>query len=279
MTGVFEAVKNNDLDALRRAIPDAKPADLAGALRNAAELGRLPLVECLVQGGARDDWAIVAAASFGTAATVRYLYERVGGDVDAALIGAAAHGKEESARFLLTTPARTRDEALADAVLRGYEKIATLLLDAGADPFAPVYGGRTAAAIAREKGRDGLAALFEKARNSKPANDAESVFEKNDIKTRALSFPEIFYGYIFAVASVVGAFCGVLSGGKGAFGRSEGLKIQCIRLNFHKKRGRPAVRPSEHWNDANVFSGKMIFFPKKTGKSEKDVILFLLIRF
>ena len=178
MTGVFEAVKNNDLDALRRAIPDAKPADLAGALRNAAELGRLPLVECLVQGGARDDWAIVAAASFGTAATVRYLYERVGGDVDAALIGAAAHGKEESARFLLTTPARTRDEALADAVLCGYEKIAVLLLDAGADPFAPVYGGRTAAAIAREKGRDGLAALFEKARNSKPANDAESVFEK-----------------------------------------------------------------------------------------------------
>ncbi len=178
VTGVFEAVKNNDLDALRRAIPDANPADLAGALRNAAELGRLPLVECLVQSGARDDWAVVAAASFGTAATVRYLYEHIGGDVDAALIGAAAHGKEESARFLLTTPARTRDEALADAVLRGYEKIAVLLLDAGADPFASVYGGRTAVSIAREKGRDGLVTLFEVVRKSEPAGDFEFVFEK-----------------------------------------------------------------------------------------------------
>lgn len=178
MSGVFEAVKNNDLDALRSAVPDANPADLAGALRNAAELGRLPLVDCLVQSGARDDWAIVAAASFGTVTTVRYLYEHVGGDVDAALIGAAAHGKEENTRFLLTTPARTRNEALADAVLRGYEKIAVLLLDAGADPFATVYGGRTAASIAREKGRDVVAALFEAARNSDAAGDSEAVFEK-----------------------------------------------------------------------------------------------------
>lgn len=178
MAGVFEAVKNNDLDALKRAIPGADAAVLNGALRNAAELGLLPLVECLVRGGARDGWAIVAAASFGTAATVRYLYEQIGGDVDAALIGAAAHGKEENVRFLLTTRARTRNEALADAVLRGYGEIAILLLDAGADPFAPVYGGQTAASIARKKGRDALAALFEKVQSSRQSDVSESVFEK-----------------------------------------------------------------------------------------------------
>ena len=140
---VFEAVKNNDLKTLKEALKhDNSDEDLRGALRNAAELGLLPLVKCLVRAGVRDDWAVVAAASFASVKVVRYLCRCCGGNLNAALIGAAAHGRAENARFLLTAGAETFDEALADAVLRGYDDIAKLLLKRGADPFAPAAGLR-----------------------------------------------------------------------------------------------------------------------------------------
>ena len=77
------------------------------------------------------------------------------------MIGAAAHGRAENARFLLTAGAETFDEALADAVLRVYDDIAKLLLKRGADPFAPVYGGRTAAQMAAGRADKTLLSLFE----------------------------------------------------------------------------------------------------------------------
>lgn len=159
---VFEAVKNNDLKTLKEALKhDNSDEDLRGALRNAAELGLLPLVKCLVRAGVRDDWAVVTAASFASVKVVRYLCRCCGGNLNAALIGAAAHGRAENARFLLTAGAETFDEALADAVLRGYDDIAKLLLKRGADPFAPVYGGRTAAQMAAGRADKTLLSLFE----------------------------------------------------------------------------------------------------------------------
>lgn len=159
---VFEAVKNNDLKALKKALKhNNSDENLKGALRNAAELGFLPLVKCLAQAGVRDDWAVVSAASFASVKVVRYLCRRCGGNLNAALIGAAAHGRADNVRFLLAAGAETLDEALADAVLRGYDDIAELLLKRGADPFAPVYGGRTAAQMAAGRQDKALLSLFE----------------------------------------------------------------------------------------------------------------------
>ena len=161
MSLLFEAVKNNDLKALKQALKEPCSADdLAGALRNASERGQAKQVKCLLSAGARDDWAIAAAASFASVETVKLLYKQVGGNLNAALIGAAAHGRLETTRFLLTTPANSLNEALADAVLRNYYAIAELLLEKGADPFAPVYGGQTAAGIAEKKRDENLTALF-----------------------------------------------------------------------------------------------------------------------
>ena len=52
------------------------------------------------------------------------------------------------------------DEALADAALRGFFDVARFLLDGGANPDAVVYGGKTAAGIAKEKGDAALMRLF-----------------------------------------------------------------------------------------------------------------------
>ncbi|MBO4519674.1 MAG: hypothetical protein J5787_00540 [Alphaproteobacteria bacterium] len=162
MSLLYEAVKNDDLRALKKALKEPCPADeLAGALRNASEKGQIRQIKCLLSAGAHDDWAIAAAASFASVETVKLLYKRIGGDLNAALIGAAAHGRLETTRFLLTTPASTLNEALADAVLRKYHAIVGLLLEKGADPFAPVYGGQTAAGIAERKGDRELEALFD----------------------------------------------------------------------------------------------------------------------
>lgn len=162
MSLVFEAVKNNDLKALKKALKrNNSDEELKGALRNAAELGLLPLVKCLVRAGVRDDWAVVSAASFASVKVVRYLCRFCGGNLNAALIGAAAHGRADNARYLSAAGAKTLDEALADAVLRGYDDIAELLLKRGADPFAPVYGGRTAAQMAAVRADKTLLSLFE----------------------------------------------------------------------------------------------------------------------
>ena len=161
MSLLFEAVKNNDLKALKQALKEPCSADdLAGALRNASEKGQLKQVKCLLSAGARDEWAIAAAASFASPETVKLLYKRIGGDLNAALIGAAAHGQLETTRFLLTTSANSLNEALADAVLRKYHAIAKLLLEKGANPFAPVYGGQTAVSIAAKKEDKELIDLF-----------------------------------------------------------------------------------------------------------------------
>lgn len=180
MSLIFEAVKNNDLPALKRALKhDNSVEDLKGALRNAAELGLLPLVKCLVRAGARDDWAVVSASSFASVRTVRYLCRRCGGDLNAALIGAAAHGRADNVRFLLSAGAKTLDEALADAVLRGYDDIAKLLLKRGADPFAPVYGGRTAVQMAAGRADKTLFSLFEqKKKKNKKISDRAIEIEK-----------------------------------------------------------------------------------------------------
>lgn len=161
MSVLFKAVKDNNLNLLKQALAENPDADdLAGALRNAAETGRNELVECLLDAGARNDWAIVAAASFAQVETVRLLYGRGGGQLNAALIGAAAHGRTETVRFLLTTPADSLDEALADAALRGYLEIAALLLEKGADPRAAVYGDQTARDLALKNDRSEIIDLF-----------------------------------------------------------------------------------------------------------------------
>lgn len=163
MSLIFEAIKNNDLKALKKALKENPSADdLAGALRNASEKDYIKQVKCLLNAGARDDWAIVAASSFASIKTVRLLYDRIGGDLNAALIGAAAHGRLEATRFLLTMPVDVVDEALADAALRGYRDIVELLLEKGANPWAEVYGGHTAAELALSRGHDDISALFEK---------------------------------------------------------------------------------------------------------------------
>lgn len=161
MSLLFEAVKNNDLKALKQALKvPCSAEDLAGALRNASEKGQVKQVKCLLSAGACDEWAIAAAASFGSVETVKLLYKRIGGNLNAALIGAAAHGRLETTRFLLTTPADALDEALADATLRQYPEIVRLLLEKGADPFAKVYGGLTAAELALKTGNREIARLF-----------------------------------------------------------------------------------------------------------------------
>lgn len=162
MSNLFEAVKNGDAELLERLSREKQSDDdLRGALRNAAESGRLTLVKILTRHGARDDWAVVAAASFADAKTVDFL-ARLGGNIDAAFIGAAAHGRLDNARCLAAfSPSPTaRDEALADAALRGYVDVARFLLDGGADPDAVVWGGKTAAGIAMEKGDAALIRLF-----------------------------------------------------------------------------------------------------------------------
>lgn len=167
MSQIFEAIRNNDLKALRLALKQNPAAeDLKGALVNAAERGYLPLIKCLVQAGARDDWAIVSAASFSSVKAVRYLYRYCGGNLDAALIGAAAHGRSDNVRFLSALGPKTFDEALADAVLRGYDDIAKVLLKCGADPFALVYCGRTAAQMAADRADKALLKLFEQKRKA-----------------------------------------------------------------------------------------------------------------
>ncbi len=167
MSLLFEAIRNNDLTALRLALKRNTDAeDLKGALVNAAERGFLPLIKCLVQAGVRDDWAIVSAASFSSVKVVRYLYHYCGGNLDAALIGAAAHGRLDNVRFLSALEPKTLDEALADAVLRGYDDIAKVLLKCGGDPFTPVYGGRTAAQMAADRADKALLALFEQKRKA-----------------------------------------------------------------------------------------------------------------
>lgn len=169
MSLLFEAVKNNDLKALKLALKEKNaPDDLKGALKNAAEQGYLALVKCLVYSGVRDDWAIVAAASFAKTALVRFLYKECKGNLNAALIGAAAHGRLENVRFLLTTEADSLNEALADAVLRNQYKIVRLLLKKGADPFARVYAGQTAMRMAeRKKDRKMVALLHQHIENKK----------------------------------------------------------------------------------------------------------------
>ena len=161
MSLLFEAVSNNDLKALKRALKEKNTSDeLKGALKNAAEQGFLSLVKCLVHNGVRDDWAIVAAASFGSKTVVRFLYKECKGNLNAALIGAAAHGRLENVSFLLTTEADSLNEALADAVLRKQNKIVRLLLKKGADPFARVYGEQTAVQMAERQKDPKLVALF-----------------------------------------------------------------------------------------------------------------------
>lgn len=161
MSLLFEAVKNNDLKALKRALKEScSPDDLAGALRNASELGRIKLVRYLLKAGAHDDWAIVAAASFASDVVVRLLYQNGGGNLNAALIGAAAHGQVKNVLFLLETPADSLNEALADAALRGYLETVRVLLNKGADPFAPVYGGQTAVDLALKRGHRKIADLI-----------------------------------------------------------------------------------------------------------------------
>ncbi|MBR1777564.1 MAG: ankyrin repeat domain-containing protein [Alphaproteobacteria bacterium] len=163
MSLLFEAIKNNDLRSLEKALKGACSSDdLAVALRNTSEQGQIKLVRRLLKAGARDEWAIVAAASFAPLGTVRLLYRRIGGNLNAALIGAAAHGRLETVRFLLTLPTETLNEALADAVLRGYSETAALLLKKGADPLAPVYNYQTAMEIAVKKERREIIDLMKK---------------------------------------------------------------------------------------------------------------------
>lgn len=160
---LYKAVRDNDLPALKLALTGKWPADeLAGALRNAAEKGQVKQIEALLNAGARDDWAIAAAASFAPVETVRFLYEKAGGNLNAALIGAAAHGRTETTRFLLTLPVASLNEALADAALRGYRDIVLMLLEKGADPLAEVYGGQTAVELAAKRGYPEITALLER---------------------------------------------------------------------------------------------------------------------
>lgn len=160
MSCLFEAVRNDDAELLKRLLQDGQPLeDLQGALCNAAESGRLNLVEILTRHGVRDDWAVVGAASFADVQTVRFL-ARLGGNIDAAFIGAAAHGRLENLRCLAAFSPTVSDEALADAALRGFFDVARFLLDGGANPDAVVYGGKTAAGIAKEKGDAALMRLF-----------------------------------------------------------------------------------------------------------------------
>ena len=160
---VFEAVKNNDVKALKKALKKQVSAEnLSGALRNASEKGQIKQIKYLLDAGANDAWAIAAAASFASVDAVRLLYERIGGNLNAALIGAAAHGRSETIRFLLTTPADALDEALADAALRGYSDVVVLLLEKGANPQAKVYGGQTAIELALMRGHQNVAEILEK---------------------------------------------------------------------------------------------------------------------
>ena len=57
MSLIFEAVRNNDFKALKKALKKNPSADsLAGALRNASEKDHIKQVKCLIDAGARDDW-------------------------------------------------------------------------------------------------------------------------------------------------------------------------------------------------------------------------------
>lgn len=163
MSLLYEAVKNNDLKALKEALKSNPSADeLAGALKNAAEKGQDKQVGCLLDAGVNDRWAIAAAASFAPVKTVRLIYKRIGGDLNAALIGASAHGRVETVRFLLTTSADSLNEALADAALRGFSEIVRMLLKKGANPCAPVYGNQTALELAVKYGHKDIVRMLKK---------------------------------------------------------------------------------------------------------------------
>ena len=168
MPSLFEAVAKRDLRAAEKAFAD-HPEDGAGALENAAETGCLSIVRFLVGQGVRHDWAIVNAARFGHLRVIRFLAQNAGGNMNAAFIAAAAHGQGSAVRLLMKLIEKPPlDEALADACLKGYGDIALFLRRAGADPFAAVYGGRTAVGLAEENGRADLAAALKKSTSRTP---------------------------------------------------------------------------------------------------------------
>lgn len=161
MPSVYEAVKNRNVAQLRECLRQNESADdCKGALVNACEAGENEIVECFVEAGVFDSWAIVAAARFGHTDLVEYLLRHGGGDVNAALIAAAAHNRIDSARVLIPTAPDAVDEALADAALRGYSDVAALLFAAGGNPERPVYGGQTAIELARKNGHGDIVKLF-----------------------------------------------------------------------------------------------------------------------
>ncbi len=99
MPSVYEAVKNQDVAQLRECLKQGGAADdFKGALVNACEAGETEIVECFIEAGVFDSWAIVAAARFGHTALVERLLKLKGGDSDAALIAAAAHNNADTAR-------------------------------------------------------------------------------------------------------------------------------------------------------------------------------------
>lgn len=161
MPSVYEAVKNQDIVQLRECLKQGGAADdFKGALVNACEAGETEIVECFIEAGVFDSWAIVAAARFGHTALVERLLKLKGGDSDAALIAAAAHNNADTARVLIPAAPAALDEALADAALRGYFTVAKLLFDAGANPEKQVYGGQTAVELAQKNGHAGIVKLF-----------------------------------------------------------------------------------------------------------------------
>lgn len=102
MPSVYEAVKNQDAALLRECLKRGGNADdCKGALVNACETGVLEIVDCFLDAGVFDSWAVVAAARFGHAALVERLLKVGGGDVNAALIAAAAHNRLDAARVLV----------------------------------------------------------------------------------------------------------------------------------------------------------------------------------
>ena len=161
MPSVYEAVKNQDTALLRECLKRGGNADdFKGALVNACETGDLDAVNCFLDAGVFDSWAVVAAARFGHTALVERLLKVGGGDVNAALIAAAAHNNADTARVLIPAAPAALDEALADAALRGYFTVAKLLFDAGANPEKQVYGGQTAVELAQKNGHAGIVKLF-----------------------------------------------------------------------------------------------------------------------
>lgn len=62
MPSVYEAVKNQDIAQLRECLKQGGEADdFKGALVNACEAGETEIVECFIEAGVFDSWAIVAA--------------------------------------------------------------------------------------------------------------------------------------------------------------------------------------------------------------------------